>query len=105
MYCHLRQARGTKDLFLLFKLQQSDCNTKNDCIYYSFMPMFFKQWKYFFYICWIFNNERVRQTHYAIVKADQFGNFDNCSAISLANRVYYVYVHVKQELLLKVSDL
>lgn len=39
----------------------------------------------FFYICWIFNNERVRQTHYAIVKADQFGNFDNCSAISLTN--------------------
>ena len=59
----------------------------------------------FFYICWIFNNERVRQTHYAIVKADQFGNVDNCSAISLANRVYYVYVHGMQELLLKVSDL
>ena len=46
---------------------------------------FFKQRKYFLYICWIFNNERVRQTHYAIVKADQFGNFDNCSAVSLIN--------------------
>ena len=47
----------------------------------------------------------VRQTNYAIAKAYHFVNFDNCSAVSLTNVCYSVYVHVSQELLLKLSNI